>query len=494
MKSINFIEEENQQVDFFAKKGLGTSIHDTKELLDNLVESGLVKKGKRKRSVEKADETIYDEDFIDVNGYDIVYKFVYVGIIEINGYIIKCYPKFIRKPNPQPSDLRLILQAIEHYSTAYGNLDTSVVSSPECRPNQLGLALLLLRNYFTYGIYTNQYEELTLLGQGEIDWNATINTTVPVIRDNRPYYFDYYTRDTRQDDTDYISRLHACIITECSTRLCECELDEILQLETPILYHGERIDFGTNDYICQRLYKELNIQFVSQKQALLRNLLTWVENAKVSADSPDIQLFGTSSFHVLWEKMCAFVFESQYPETQLHSLGIPLIGNYHNLANKTLESLIPHPKWRAIESEANDSHYAETIKPDYVRIIKTNSTTFFVILDAKYYNIVLDNVHVANYPGVEDINKQYLYHLAYKQFINAHDLHSINAFICPTDEDRSYVIGTVQMPIFDGLGLSDIKVLKIDAKRVMNHYINGTPLSLPEEIPELFTVVHNYII
>ena len=483
MKSINFIEEDNQPIQYFKNRGLGASIRDTKDILDNLIKKGIVKRDKK--SNEETEEIIDDEDLIDINENNIVYKFVYVGIIEFNEYVIRCYPKFIRDTNLQPSDLRLILQAIEHYKASYRNLDTSVESSLESSPNQLGLALLLLRDYFNYGIYTNQYEELTLLGQGEIDWDTTINTTFPVIQDNRPYYFDYFTREIQQNDTDYISRLHACIITECSRRLQECEMDEILQLETPTPYQGERIDFGTDDYICQRLYKELNVQFVSQKQSLLRNLLAWVENVKMSAESPDIQLFGTSSFHVLWEKMCAFVFESQYPDAKLYSLGITLADSFREKCNDTIKSLIPHPKWQAAGNEDDNS---QTLKPDYVSVVKANSINFFVILDAKYYNIALKEGKFVDKPGVEDINKQYLYQLAYKDFINAHILYSINAFISPTNEDRSYIFGTVQMPIFDELGLSDIKVLKIDAKKVMTHYINGTPLSLPEEFPDLFMV------
>ena len=462
-----------------------------KDILKRLILAGVAKSTNEDKEDGWQDDALHGEYISGEIGQDTQFMFKYVGVIEIDGHAIKCYPKFMKKEEPKPSDLRPILQAVERYHAEHMDLDTAIEDSSLQMPNQLAKALSLLRDYLTYGLYTNQLEELTLHGQGEIDWETTINTTMPVIQNNRPYYFDYYTNDTRQDDTDYISRLHACIITECSKRLQVSELDEILQLETPTPYLGERDDFGTDEYIIQRLTKEMNVQFASRKQMLLRNLRAWIENTKLATDSSGIRMFGTNSFHTLWESMCADVFVSQYKDT-LNSLDITLDNEKFN-GDDTLESLIKKPMWQATKNGQpnGEAHPAkDTLRPDFISIITKNSHAHFVILDAKYYDITLNEKDVSGQPGVEDVNKQYLYHLAYSRFIKAHALTAINAFVSPTDEKKSYVAGTATMPIFAYLEKGDltspIKVVKLSASTVLDSYIAHTHLQLYEEVEELF--------
>lgn len=476
-----FIEQQTYRLDDLTQV-LGNDAPKAKDTLKRLILAGVARPFQETRQNGWQDEALYGEFISNEIGQETKFIFSYVGVIEIDGHVIKCYPKFIKSREPHPSDLRLVLQAIERYNAKHLKLDTATEDSSARWPNRLALALHLLRDFFTRGLYTNQREELTLYGQGAIDWETTINTTMPVIRDNRPYYFDYYTNDTRQDDTDYITRLHACIITECSNRLKTSELDEILQLETPTPYQGKRIDFGTDDYICQRLRKELDIQFVSQKQMLLRNLVAWVENISLSTDASGIRMFGTNSFHTLWEAMCADVFESQYTR-KLSSLGIVLADKFRG--EDTLESLIRKPQWQS--SAGGKPHDADkTLRPDFIRIVRNgnNGHAHFVILDAKYYEIELDNMHVSKQPGVEDVSKQYLYQMAYNEFMHAHGLTPINAFVSPTDTDATYVAGTASMPIF--ASLPAIQVVKLAASKVFSSYNSHTHLLLTEEIPALF--------
>lgn len=490
MCSSSFIELKDYTLKELSEK-LGISIlSQAEDILKRLILAGIAKPITKEKKDDWQDDALHGEFISGKIEQDTLFTLKFVGVIEIDGHVIKCYPKFIKKNDLKPSDLRPILEAIERYHSEHTELDTSLEDSSLRMSNQLSMALLLLRDYLSYGLYSNQLEELTLHGQGEIDWETTINTTMPIIQNNRPYYFDYYTNDIRQDDTDYISRLHARIITECSERLKSSELDEILQLETPMPYLGERIDFGTDEYIIQRLKKEMNIQFVSHKQILLRNLLAWIENTNLATDSSGIRMFGTNSFHTLWEAMCAEVFVSQYKQ-KLNSLGIPLADKFKGDA--TLESLIEMPLWQAIKNGLpnGEAHKAkDTLRPDFISIVKKNSHAHFVILDAKYYDITLNEKDVKGQPGVEDINKQYLYHLAYSPFIHAHSLTAINAFVSPTDEKKSYVAGTATMPIFAYIEKDDlttpIKVVKLSASTVLDSYIAHTHLQLWEEVEELF--------
>ena len=481
MNSIGFIEQHSYRLEDFSR-WLGDDAPKAKEILKRLILVGVAKPVKAAKPDDWQDDALHGEYISGEITQDTQFTFTYVGVLEIDGHVLKCYPKYIKNRDPQPSDLRPVLQVIERYNSEHTGLETTLDISSLRMPNQLALALALIRDYFTYGLYSSQREELTLHGQGEIDWEITINTTMPLIRGNRPYYFDYYTNDTRQDDADYITRLHSCVISECSQALHRCELDDILQLETPTPYQGGRSDFGTDEYICQRLRRELNVQFGSQKQVLLRNLLAWIENTTLATDSSGIRMFGTNSFHTLWEAMCADVFESQY-KNKLKTLGIALNGVFNG--EDTLEGLIKKPQWQAVGG--GEPHDADkTLRPDYIRIVRNNGHAHFVILDAKYYDIELDVRHVSGQPGVEDVSKQYLYHIAYNDFMQKHHMVSINAFVSPTDADTSYIVGTASMPIF--ANLPAIQVVKLAASRVFRNYINHTHLLLMDEVPELFHI------
>ncbi|WP_418889139.1 LlaJI family restriction endonuclease [Peptostreptococcus stomatis] len=65
-------------------------------------------------------------------------------------------------------------------------------------------------------------------------------------------------------------------------------------------------------------------------------------------------------------------------------------------------------------------------------------------------------------PGVDDVTKQYLYELSYKDFAEENNLSiGTNAFLLPTDRDEIH-IGTASIDIFSSLGdirLHDIEVI-----------------------------------
>ena len=102
-------------------------------------------------------------------------------------------------------------------------------------------------------------------------------------------------------------------------------------------------------------------------------------------------------------------------------------------------------------------------------------------MDAKYYDISL-YPKLSGQPGVGDINKQYLYQLAYQDFIVSNNLTPLNMFLCPSEKDESKVIGEVEMPIFSSLNLENIKVVSLSAKKLINAYISNTKIKVENEI------------
>ena len=89
-----------------------------------------------------------------------------------------------------------------------------------------------------------------------------------------------------------------------------------------------------------------------------------------------------------------------------------------------------------------------------------------------------------NYPGVEDISKQYLYELVCRDLIKRNNLKiKENAFIMPTDkkinpEETNFKkigkeIGTAKFEIFPkSLELKDIKIVLTPATRMFEKYLS----------------------
>ena len=83
--------------------------------------------------------------------------------------------------------------------------------------------------------------------------------------------------------------------------------------------------------------------------------------------------------------------------------------------------MIEKPKGKGNDMEEQDA--ADTLIPDLVSIPQIDGTDYFLIFDAKYYNIQLEKgKSLRNNPGVGDVTKQYLYQLAYRNFIKAHNI------------------------------------------------------------------------
>ena len=73
------------------------------------------------------------------------------------------------------------------------------------------------------------------------------------------------------------------------------------------------------------------------------------------------------------------------------------------------------------------------------------------------------------------MTKQYLYQLAYKDFIKVHGFDSVkNCFLMPTDGEQVDCRGYVTMSMLADLGLENIMVRLLPATDVYDHYLNQT--------------------
>ncbi len=328
----------------------------------------------------------------------------------------------------------------------------------------------LLNDYYESGVYNNTEDIIEVNGEGAILWEKTINDGFTLIRDNRPYYTELYTERSVDDDQDYYKRLHECVLTECSKQLREAQLEDLFELESIDLSDENITDFGDKEYILDRLQAELNIQFNTRKQILLKTMYTYIsQERKVLDENDGLSMFGTTAFHAVWEKVCADVFSNR--------LATPLAGL--DLSNKNLEGYNPKSKLIDIieKSEWANSEATykatDTLIPDIISVGSSDGGDYFVILDAKYYNIQLEiNKPLRGNPGIGDVTKQYLYQLAYKKFIQQNSIATVkNCFIMPTEKKQIINKGIARLPMLEALGLENIQIRQLPATRIFEYYL-----------------------
>lgn len=184
-------------------------------------------------------------------------------------------------------------------------------------------------------------------------------------------------------------------------------------------------------------------------------------------------MFGTNSFNLVWEKVCAEILDNKL-KCQLKDLTLPPKKTSIELnPNDLLINLIEKPYWTITGKEASD-----TLIPDLIAI----NGSQFLIFDAKYYTPKLEpNQKPEHHPGIESVTKQYLYQLAYKDFIKAYEFTDIkNCFLMPTEKEDVQNMGTVTMKMFRDLNLTDIEVRYIPATTAYRYYLSGTTMDINE--------------
>lgn len=113
----------------------------------------------------------------------------------------------------------------------------------------------------------------------------------------------------------------------------------------------------------------------------------------------------------------------------------------------------------------------QTLIPDLIGIYEDT----FVLFDAKYYCIQLEERKaLRGQPGVGDVTKQYLYQLAYKNFILDHGMTAVkNCFLMPTEKDEVVELGYARIEMLEALGLENIAIRLMPAKDMFHCYLES---------------------
>ena len=451
-------------------------------IIKRLKEYGVLKAVKATDS-QKDMSDLLDEDIevadVEIGENEYMYVFTFVGVITVWGCVLKCYPKYILNNNEPLEELKTIIKVLEKYNAKEQIIRMYNDNSESSAFNLLAVMIFLLHDYYENGAYTNTQDIIETNGSGEILWDKSINETFTYLSNNRPYYTELFTQKRINDDFDYFKRLHESIVSICSRELQDADLLDLFDILPVEVSDEELDDFGETDYILYRIQNELNMQYNTRKQLLLKTIYAYIAHSSGLPDIDCFSMFGTNSFNLVWEKVCEEVLDNQL-QTPLGSLSISLADGYN--PHDLLISLIEKPKWNGYKQD--DSEFQkiakETLVPDLVSIHKMNNSHQFIICDAKYYNIQLEQgKELRGQPGIGDITKQYLYQLAYKKFVNDHGIQDVkNCFLMPTEQQSIIVKGYVNMEMLDAIGLQRIQIRQLPADMMYSHYLSSEKMDI----------------
>lgn len=412
-------------------------------------------------------ENIFNQlqEYAVIDNENDLYHFKYVGVIIIENCVINCYPKYISNKDNISSDFKQVLNVIKKYKKLHDDFSYENEELEDISFNLLSLMLFFIEDYYQNGIYTNIQNILEINGNGEINWDRTINDNFALIKENKPYYTELQTKYKIDDLYDYFRLLHEYIITDCSKRLEKSNLLEYFDLMNVELSDKTLDDFGDVDYILTRIEKELNIEFNTHKQKLLKSMHAYLSNKNSFTNENFLTLYGTSSYHVIWEEMCSQVFSNKL-DKQLKDI-------INTKSNLRLIDIIEKPNW--ISNYDFSIRAKDTYIPDLITFFKGK----FIIFDAKYYNIKFKRDQLAGQPGIESISKQYFYELAYKTFIDYVGFKGVkNAFLFPTYDNKIDNKGYVELKMLSRLGLENIQVIMLPASEINQLYLDNKKMDI----------------
>lgn len=467
-----FVREQRRYTQKELCKIFSCSEEKTVPIIRKLKEFGVLKavkaEEKQRDMSELADEDIEVSD-VEIGESEYLYVFTFVGIIVVSGIVLKCCPKYLLTATHLEQELTQVIKVLEKYNSKEQIIRMFNDSSESRSYNLLAVLLFLMQDYYENGIYENTDDIVESNGSGEIIWDKTINETFAMISNNRPYYVDLQTRKRISDEHDYFKRLHECVLTISSKELEDAGLLNLFELMDVDLTEETLDDFGDKEVILYNIEKELSTQFNTRKQLVLKTIYTYLDHSGSLYDIDCLSLFGTNSFNHVWEKVCAEIMDNQL-DTRLGALRLPIPLRDKYSRQEKLIDIIEKPLWTVTGKTA-----ADTLIPDIVTISMVDGDWQFIIFDAKYYNAKLDAGNAPKgQPGIESVTKQYLYQLAYQDFIDEHKFSSVkNCFLMPTEENITVDKEDVYLQMLSKFGLESIKVRFLPATVAYDNYLSG---------------------
>ncbi|MBR0472224.1 MAG: LlaJI family restriction endonuclease [Methanosphaera sp.] len=440
----------------------------------------------KKYSEKELKQVIGDNDTLlkELQKYDYIrydnekeqYNIKFVGLILTENLIIKCIPKYIPEDIPEEQkekEFKETMKIIRKYKKQKEDFNHENIQTGEKVSNKLTLMLYFIEDYYENGIYTNYQTIHETNGNGEINWDKTINNHNPIHKkkNNKPYYTELETRYNQNNTNDYFRQLHEYIITESSQTLTKTGLLQIFNITPTEISDKQYNDFGEKKEILEKIEKELNTEYNTHKRKLLKYMHHYISNKKNYTNNKTITAYGTSTYHVIWEEICSKVLNNKIRQ-EITELSLPNKKQQKN--TKSLIEIIEKPKWNFKDQTTIET---DRLIPDIITI----QDDTFIILDAKYYDITFEKNELKGQPGLESITKQYLYEQAYKEFIKKAGFTKVkNAFLFPTYEKETKNKGTVKLNFLTRIPLEEIQIIMLPVSTMNKLYLQNKHMKTRE--------------
>lgn len=452
------------------------------KFLQKLILAGVVKSSSRKRVSKSNDE--YDFDVWNEEECDKLYSFHFVGTIHLDGRLIFVYPKYYEK-EISIADFKLVLDVIRKYRNhRVSRIEEKGGADIEGSVNTFSIYLFIISDYIIHGAYDATLQVVHEDDKGLILWEKTVNEKIPFFQNGTPIYMDCYRRCSTVDSDNFFTRLHLAVVSSCSRKIKKMGLSEVFDLTLSEPSDEDIADFGDEEYLRYRILCELQVQYDSRNRLILFTLLSYLlrDRANESESGRSIELYGSTSFNLIWEHVCASVLASDL-DVRLNKISC-LRTNHGG----TMKEAIEHPEWQGYANYGEKFiKTAETLKPDLLKFYWEEENTSLAILDAKYYTIQLKrDKKLMGQPGVADITKQYLYHLAYSELLNTLGVRKVvNSFLVPHENLEFQKLGEASMKMLSDLNLSDIEVIMLPARYMYEKYLQGATINVKDVFDNL---------
>ncbi|WP_300347703.1 LlaJI family restriction endonuclease [Clostridium sp.] len=411
-------------------------------------------------------------------------KFDYVGLVVVKNIPIFVKPKysFTKDKDIELVLMKNIIKLLNDFSERE-KLDSSNIESIEFEAeiqenNLISIINFLLEDYIENGLYENEINSYELNGDGDIDWDKTIDQINPLVINNQWVYTDLITKNNIIDNNRFITMLHAKVINECTELLNRTSLNIILKYDIEELENS--IDsIEDKDYIFYEIDKEITVQFSDRKRRILKAIKSYLEK-KSGAEESDLLLYGTRNFKWIWEVICGYIFDNEFikdgniSKYEKYGIASPEWTIYGN-------GILNTDEYNILQEKKN------RLTPDVLKVTEYNGEKYLLILDAKYYNVIVEENKIKGNPGIEDITKQYLYHSALKYYMSKECINEnnvINAFLFPS-ELESYIQGEVKIGFMHEFSNNQINLVQLNVNEVIDMYCNNKRYDLNKFIDEI---------
>lgn len=346
----------------------------------------------------------------------------FVGAIVVDGRTFISLPKIAVAMAPSEIQ-RCTLRAMRRYCEgvpSHHEPSPFLNASPDSGPvSTLAATDWLVRDYATHGLLRRTEITHELNGRGHINWQRTVDSIDPFISRGRPLYLDTINRRSENDQRNFATRLQCYLLERLSAKY-----GHILDLEPVVLDHEpiERLEALPSLEECEvRIGAEQRSTYSQRGMDLLAMMLATVKSLEMETDL-GLSLFGTSSFHHIWEAACAAVFGNE-------------VGRW--------QPFIPKPTWSSVNGDVAE---ADTFIPD---LVVPMVSTDLLIADAKYYRPSMPPA-LRGVPGVNDVAKQIWYKQCLQGEAERRGFKAIqNVFLFPADVPQATLLGRVHLPPAD---------------------------------------------